>query len=202
MGQYWRRNTETPIYYSAFCRFYDLVEHLVKKHPEDGANVMGCRHDYSLAAPLRRGHIRVAELLFRYGADVSIQGTGKQVPLHIAVGWPNDMAVGVVQFLLRHRADVGARDQDDNIPVHLASYGIDLELVRILLDHGANVSAEENRGQTPLHQVLGDKTYYSFEILFRVARLLTERGADVNKTDKDHEFPLHLASRFLFLDVA
>ena len=80
------------------------------------------------------------------------------------------MAVGAVQFLLRHRADVGARDQDDNTPLHLASYGIDLELVRILLDHGANVNAEENRGRTPLHQVLGDKTYYSFEILFRDRR--------------------------------
>ena len=72
--QYWHRNTATPIYYSAFCGFYDLIGHLVKKHPED-ANVIGCRHDYPLAARLRRGYIRVAELLFRYGANVSIQGT-------------------------------------------------------------------------------------------------------------------------------
>jgi len=51
-----------PLYYSALCGFYDLVEHLVKKHPQH-VNAFGGKYDYPLVAALHGGDIRVAELL-------------------------------------------------------------------------------------------------------------------------------------------
>ena len=202
MDHYWSsQKTAKPLYYSAICGFYDLVEYLINKHPQD-VNYTGGGHDCPLVAALHGGHIQVAELLFQHVADVSIRGPGARLPLHVVVRWSNNSAVGAVQFLLRHGADVDARNGGNFTALHLASYRLDLELVPMLLDHGANVNAEENQGKTPLHRVLEDDNYYSYERLIRVAQMLIERGADVNKPDNEHETPLHLASRFLFLEVA
>ena len=200
IDNYWSRSkTARPLYISALCGFYDLVEHLVKTHPQD-VNAIGGTHDFPLVAALLKGHIRVAELLFQRGADVSIQGTMKQVPLHRAVEWPRHFAVGAIQFLLSHGADVDAQDKDNSTPLHWASFFLDLELARTLLDHGANVNAGDNRGRISLHRALGSE-YDSDEDRFGVVKLLMERGADVNALNEDHETPLHLASRLVSFTV-
>jgi len=71
-------------------------------------------------------------------------------------------------------------------------------MVRALLDHGAKVNAENNRGETPLHRLSRGKVG---ECL-RVARLLLERGADINARAKGHATPFHLASDIRSFDVA
>ena len=78
-------------------------------------------------------------------------------------------------------------------------------MVRMLLDHGANVDAEDDWHQTPLHQVLDDldeDNAWDNEDFFEVAKLLVERGADVNALNTNHETPLHRASRLLLLKTA
>lgn len=94
-----------------------------------------------------------------------------------------------------------ARDEDRVTPLHLASYFLELKLVRMLLDHGANVNAEDRRGRTPFHRVLEDGDD-SDEDRVGVSHLLIEHGADVNKPDNNREAPLHLASRLLSFEVA
>ena len=203
IDNYWARGDRgKPLYYSALCGFYDLVEHLVKMHPQD-VTAIGGTHDFPLVAALRRRHIRVAELLFQHGADISIRGRREQVPLHVVVGWPSNSAVGAIQFLLEHHADVNARDESNSTPLHLASLFLGVKSMRILLDHGADVNAEDKLDRTPLHRVAVDN--YDDKYRFRAAQaaqLLVDRGADVNKLDKDHATPLHLASRLVSLEVA
>ncbi len=69
----------------------------------------------------------------------------------------------------------------------------DLEVVRVLLNHGANVNAKDNWDRAPLHRVFLEDEDVD---VFGVAQLLVERGADVNARDENHETPLHLASCF------
>ena len=85
--------------------------------------------------------MRVAELLFQRGADISIQGTNKQVSLHKVARWRDDLSDGALPLLLKHRADVNARDVHKP-PLHSASYYLRLKTVRMFLDLGANVNAE------------------------------------------------------------
>src|SRR6266702_3967463 len=59
----------------------------------------------------------------------------------------------------------------------------------MLLDHGANVNAENDRGETPLHLVSQGK-YDSQEHGVGIARLLLARGMDANAQDKSHSTPL------------
>ncbi len=94
---------------------------------------------------------------------------------------------------------MNARDEDHGTPLHSASY-FPLKLARTLVDHGANVNAEDNWGRTPLCRLLG-ATDDSGDDFFGVAQLLVDHGADMNVRDEDHETPLHLASHFLGLEL-
>ena len=84
--------------------------------------------------------------------------------------------------------DVDSRDfRDDLTPLHVASsYGY-LEVVRILVEQGADMAVQDNNKKTPLHLA-------SDEGRLDVARFLVEHGADATALDIDGRVPLHLAS--------
>ena len=60
------------------------------------------------------------------------------------------------------------------------------ELVRLLLEHGANASAEDNRRRAPLHEAAYD---------VEVVRMLLEYGANVHAEDYLGRTPLHVAAQ-------
>ena len=76
-----------------------------------------------------------------------------------------------------------------------------LDIVRGLLEHGADPNVGNCEDKTLLHLLLGlqdfdpDFGYHSDDHIFVVAQLLLEHGADVNAQDKSHETPLLLALR-------
>src|SRR6266702_3376122 len=109
--------------------------------------------------------------------------------------------VPVAQLLLECSVDVNTQHKDHRTPLHLASYHGKLEIVRLLLDRGANANATADNGESPLHKVSKGK-YESQEDGVRVAWLLLERGGDVNAQRKDHWTPLHLACYNGKLDIA
>ncbi|XP_013393994.1 ankyrin repeat, SAM and basic leucine zipper domain-containing protein 1-like [Lingula anatina] len=71
-------------------------------------------------------------------------------------------------------------------PLHLAALKGNADMVKLFLDSGAEVNAEDSGGWTPLHGAAygGHKS---------IVKLLLERGADPNITDKDKLRPHDLA---------
>jgi ankyrin repeat protein len=63
----------------------------------------------------------------------------------------------------------------------------DLNITALLIDNGADVSATDKHGQTPLHLA-------SWQGHEGVAQLLIDRGADFSATDQYGHTPLHVAS--------
>ncbi|KAK8385239.1 hypothetical protein O3P69_012210 [Scylla paramamosain] len=58
----------------------------------------------------------------------------------------------VERILLQHPQAVAARDSDGYTPLHRAAYSDHLEIIKLLLQAGASVSAKTvDGGQTPLH---------------------------------------------------
>lgn len=88
--------------------------------------------------------------------------------------------------------DVNARRKDHWTPLHLASHLGGYETARFLLDHGANVNAEDELLRTPLHHVARGHDETQDDV--RVSQLLLNYGADVNAQDINGDTPLHLAS--------
>ena len=104
-----------------------------------------------------------------------------RTPLHAATDWPGYFPNGpeVVQMLIAAGADanapmMGARHSET--PLHWAASSDDVEVAAALIDNGANIEASgaSIAGGTPLDDAVGYGCW-------RVARLLVERGARVDK---------------------
>ena len=187
-----------PLYYSAHCGFYDLVEHLATKHPHY-INAVGGEYQFPLLAALAEGHVTVAELLLKHGAGVDVrEATGKSILL-VALSSLND-ELNIVEFLLKHGADVNARDDELTSSLHLAGYHREQEVAQILLKHEADVNSQDNNGKTPLHMLLEQSV--SDDDAFSHVQLLLKHGAEVNRQDNDNETPLRLAMKRNLLRIA
>ena len=171
---------------------------------ERGADVNTRRNDHQtpLHAASCFGNVEIVRLLLDHGADpeANAEGDMGEKPLHkVSYGeyGSQDDGVRVAQLLLERGAHVDTRRNDHWTPLHVASYSGNVEIVRLLLDHGADpeANAEGYMGSKPLHQVSCGK-YRSQEDGVRVAQLLLERGADVDTRRNDHWTPLHVASYY------
>jgi ankyrin repeat protein len=85
--------------------------------------------------------------------------------------------------LLERGVDVNARTKNKFTPLHSAAFEGRLEIVRLLLDHGANANAENESSETALH-VVSRGEYDSQEHGVRISRLLLEHGVDVHAHNK------------------
>ena len=87
-----------------------------------------------------------------------------------------------------HPQDVRARDAyDKSTPLHLASIRGSVEVARVLIEHGADPTAQNEDGLTPLHEA-------SKWGRMKVIRLLLKHGAELTTQDNDRSTPLHEAS--------
>ena len=95
-----------------------------------------------------------------------------------------------VLMLIESGADmpVAAQNKDGETPLHLASQYEEVEVVRMLIERGADVSAQNKEGGTPLHQASQNGSV-------GVVRMLLERSTNIAARNKDGETPLHLASK-------
>ncbi len=100
------------------------------------------------------------QLLLQRGIDVNGQDANGRSPLHHAASHSvesllsNFHAEYTVLPLLNAGADLEVRDQDGATPLHLAAKNNHCDVLRTLLEKGANVAAKTNRGQTPMDLVL------------------------------------------------
>ena len=137
----------------------------------------------------------VLSLLLESGADANarsedyVEGTPLWWALQIEQQDPE-----IVALLLKHGADVNAvgsaGDPNKWTPLYYAlsskntrSY----DIIKILLDHGANVKAKDDLGTTLLH-------YASQSGDSNVIELLLDRGADIRAKTPDGDTPMHFAA--------
>jgi len=191
----------SPLYYAAFCGFYDLTERLIMKHPEQ-VNEGGGRIKAPLQAALCQSHFRVANLLYKHGAVVDVRGQSETTLLHSASTSPKH--VDIMRWLLNHDADANARTISRRTPLHWAADYMHFEAVQVLLEHNADINSQGYEGKTPLYQALSLSRFTSpteGEVVDVVRRLL-EHGADTNIPNDSHSTPLHLASSNGELEIA
>ena len=173
-----------PMYYAAFCGFYDVTEKLFRERPEH-LNAIGGPCGTALHAVAATNDLDITQLLLRHGADVnSVDWRGRTPLLFASVKGHLD----VVRCLLEHGADANAKDRVKYITsLHMAARNGKFEIVRTLLKHNADINARDKRGRTPLH-------FASNYGRVDVVRLLLKHGSDPKARNVDGETALHLAS--------
>ena len=189
----------SPLYYAAFCGFYDLVERLIMKDLEQ-VNAGGGCNLAPLQAALYKRHFRVADLLHKHCAVVDVRGQQGWTLLHIA---SYEGHVDTMKWLLNHGADANAQDEIRNpwTPLHYAAFHVHPEVVQVLLEHNAHVNLQNGAGETPLYKAISEVSNSSREAVDIVRRLL-EHGADSNIPNHNLSTPLHNVSSRGALEVA
>lgn len=95
--------------------------------------------------------------------------------------------VAMMELFVQHGARIGLTNRHDEQALHLAAWRGHREAVAWLLDHGAAANRSGARW-SPLH-------YASFANRTEIARLLIERGADVNARAPNGSTVLMMAAR-------
>jgi ankyrin repeat protein len=175
---------------AAFGGDLDKVRSLV----ESGTDV-NATDEYG-SGTLLSFHPSITAYLLSKGADPNIQRNENGASVLAGLCYVNK--VECAKLLLEHGADPNrGRDESREAPLHHAlAGGADMELIKLLIDHGANVNVKTKpavfsynffgdtptRGETPLHRAAA---YASTEIV----EILLTAGADRSIQDVDGYSP-------------
>jgi ankyrin repeat protein len=181
----------TPLHWAAQQGYAEIVALLLTQGADINSTDDG---DWTpLHSAANQGHRDVAEILLAHGADVNARAHISPKPRLVAVPMSDE-----VKSELQAEAQADAKAQEERLgerPLHLAAEKGHNDVVKLLLEHKAEVDAKTESGETPLY-LAAEKGHKD------VAELLLSHGADVNAKDKNFgRTPLHEAAVFGHKDV-
>ena len=144
-----------PLHLAILKENDDLVNFLLEKKPDvniGGRDGQTINQTPLFAAVINGDELLVKRLLER-GADPNIADSTKAYPLSEAIVH-SDANLNIVHLLLDHKADVNAREKAGNTSLIYAAAnrkldpGTRREIVRLLLEKGANKNAKSDDGMT------------------------------------------------------
>ena len=221
----------TPLHIAVSEGHLDICQMLLERNADVRAHDYSGNTALHFAAS--EGHLETARLLLERGADVNSQNNEGLTPLQQASQGMREGCLDIVCLLLEHRADWDPGDNCKNTALHLAASNGHLEAARILLERGANIDFRNNGGLTPLQQASQSMREGCLDIMhllldhgadgdacdnhgntaihfaaskshFEAARMLIERGANINSQNKEGLTPLQHASQGMgerYLDI-
>ncbi|CAC5385999.1 unnamed protein product [Mytilus coruscus] len=156
-------------------------------------------------------NLNVAEMLIKCGADVNATTSEGTTPLMFACSGNESE---LINMLIDKGANINMVDKKWMTALHISSIASNYNVVNILLAHGSIPDTEDKDGNTPLHFLCGQQLIHgneSFTVLHSVLmhsvledgdncleaiKLLIDKGANINHSNKFGHTPLYVASMF------
>ncbi|XP_045483729.1 poly [ADP-ribose] polymerase tankyrase [Harmonia axyridis] len=193
-----------PLHNACSYGHYEVTELLVKHGAS--VNVADLWKFTPLHEAAAKGKYEIVKLLLKHGADPNKKNRDNATPLDLVKEGDQDVAdllkgnaalldaakrgnLARVQRLVSPE-NINCRDAQgrNSTPLHLAAGYNNVEVAEYLLEHGADVNAQDKGGLIPLHNA---SSYGHLDI----AALLIKHDTVVNATDKWGFTPLHEAAQ-------
>lgn len=129
-------------------------------------------YEVPLNAAAKNDRIDVLHCLFSKGMDINQVDSSGRSPLHYAESRE------MVDFMISQGLDVNQRDQAGNTPLHRIANQRNPDVIKALLEYGADPRLQNNVGMNPLHFVT-----YPEDLNKETAVALIEAGASVHTQD-------------------
>ncbi|XP_015759142.1 PREDICTED: transient receptor potential cation channel subfamily A member 1 homolog isoform X2 [Acropora digitifera] len=140
--------------------------------------------------------------LVQQGGDVNVCDNYGLSPLHYAASKGNLTAVR--ELLQCDGIKIDQKDASRSTPLHCAAADGAVEVVKALLDAGADVTARDNEERTPIHLACTDNKIDTVQVLFEHVEN-SENGYDISDMlegkNKEGETALHAAVKGGCLDI-
>ena len=164
---------------------------------ENGANVNVMDHDK--LTPLHRtcakGELEATKLLLDNGANIEALDVDQESPLYIAI---NEEHEEISKLFLNKAPELVNKivhPGSGSYPIHLVSEHGNEEMLKILLEKGANCSVKDKFGMEPIHHA-AKKEHLT------VVKLLVQRNRNLNKSiNKARQKALHMSVRFKDIEI-
>jgi ankyrin repeat protein len=105
----------------------------------------------ALCSAVSIGSVKMVKFLVEKGAGVDVLGDNDMTPLMHACSRGKKIGFEMSLLLLNAGADVNAvRQSDDQTPLKFSIHGVNPDLIRLLLERGAEVDGPEGTSQTAL----------------------------------------------------
>ena len=147
-------SNETPLMTASSVGNDEIVYLLINYGASTNMNTAGGRTPLLLAC--MSGHVGAINILLQNGArpnlDCSRAHLSSLTPLYWAVTKQN---IKTVETLVYHGAHVDSKYLRDKTILHSSVIHSNIDIVKLLIDRGADLSAMDYNGETPIASVLG-----------------------------------------------
>lgn len=177
----------TALFFASKNVNLEAVQFLIERGAD--ANGRGDCYSTPLIEAINEGSYEIVKLLIKRGADVNKKNRDKQNPLKAAIDNPilsAQFSNQIAKLLIESGADVNGEKESfyTSTPLFSASIKSDLELVRLLLNAGANVNAADNMGNSVLSALMSfEWAPEESDSIYKITELLLAANAEINSVD-------------------